>query len=274
MVRAAEESGQLAQVLGQIADYIERDVEARRKVKSALLYPTIVVFLSIVSVAILVAFVLPRFVSFFEEFDAELPLPTRMLVATSKTISAYGLQVVLASAVVVALCFACSFVERGRYVRDTVLLKSPLVGPIVLFAVVERFCRIMASMVQAGVPLPIALDLAAKGASNRAFGRKIAVARREMIEGAGLSAPLANTEAFPAVAIQMLRVGEETGTLEARLDEVSTFYGKELHYRLKRMTDLLEPISVVVVGVLVGFVALAIVSAIYGVYQSANLGPS
>ena len=126
-------------------------------------------------------------------------------------------------------------------------------------------------MVDAGVPLPVALDLAASGSSNKAFAARIAVARREMIEGEGLYAPLAGTQMFPVAAIQMLRVGEETGTLERRLDEVSTFYGKELEHKLKKLTDMLEPAAVVIVGLLVGFVAIAIISAIYGVFSGTKI---
>jgi type IV pilus assembly protein PilC len=162
-------------------------------------------------------------------------------------------------------------VGRGRVFRDRVVLRIPMVGSILQFATVERFCRMLSSMVQAGVPLPVALDLAANGAGNRAFGEKIAVARRQMIEGAGLSEPLAATGMFPAAAIQMMRVGEETGTLEQRLDDISVFYGKELEYRLKRLTDLLEPTAVVIVGIIVGFVAIAIISAIYGVFNGTKL---
>lgn len=271
MMRAAEETGQLAAVLGQMSGYIERDIEAKRKTKSALIYPAVVVGLSGVSVVILVAFVLPRFVDFFKEFDAKLPLPTRILMWISETCTAYG-PISLGILVVVAIGLGVSMLtEQGKLLRDKVLLGTPVVKKVVLFAVVERFCRILASMVSAGVPLPAALELASSGGSNRAFGQQIAVARRKMIEGAGLSGPLAETRLFPAAAVQMLRVGEETGTLEARLEEISTFYGKELEYKLKRLTDLLEPAAVVIVGIVVGFVAIAIISAIYGVFSSSDL---
>ena len=271
MVRAAEETGQLAVVLGQMAEYIDRDVEAKRKTKSALVYPAIVVSLSFVSIGVLIGFVLPRFVDFFESFNAKLPLPTRILVWISKTVQEYG-PFVGGGAVLLAILIAIGMLtEQGKFVRDTILLRTPVVRKVVLFAVVERFCRILSSMVQAGVPLPVAIDLASKGGSNQAFGARIAVARRKMVEGAGLSTPLDETGLFPPAAIQMLRVGEETGSLEARLEEISTFYAKELSYKLKRLTDLLEPISVVIVGVLVGFVAIAIISAIYGVFNSSNI---
>lgn len=271
MIRASEETGQLATVLGQMSGYIERDIEAKRKTKSALVYPLIVIGLSSVSVAILVGFVLPRFVDFFEQFDAELPLPTRMLMWISETVSKYGpisAGLFLLMGIGIAVCMLW---EPGKQVRDKVLLNTPVVKKVVLFAVVERFCRVLASMVSAGVPLPVALELASSGGSNRAFAKKIAVARRKMIEGAGLSGPLAETGAFPTAAVQMLRVGEETGTLEARLEEISNFYGKELEYKLKRLTDMLEPAAVVIVGVIVGFVAVAIISAIYGVFNAGNL---
>ncbi|MDP2709780.1 MAG: type II secretion system F family protein [Solirubrobacteraceae bacterium] len=271
MVTAAEETGQIAAVLGQIAVYIERDIEARRKFKSALTYPSVVVGMSLVAVVVLVTFVLPRFVTFFKDFGAELPLPTRILVAVSEFVAGFGLFV-LVGLVLVGLTLVFGTVRgKGRLLRDRAILRMPLSGKVIRFAVVERFCRVLSSMVQAGVPLPVALDLAATGASNRAFAEKLRLARREMIEGQGLSGPLAATGMFPVAAVQMMRVGEETGTLEERLSEISSFYGKEVEHRLKRLTDLLEPAAVVFVGLLVGFVAVAIVSAIYGVFQGTNL---
>src|SRR5262249_3137236 len=119
---------------------------------------------------------------------------------------------------------------------------------------------------------PEALSLASSGAHNRAFEEKLIIARRAMIEGAGLFGPLAATGLFPGPAVQMMRVGEETGTLEERLDEISIFYGKEIAYKLKRFTDIPEPAMVLFVGLLVGFVAIAIISAIYGVYRGTNIG--
>jgi type IV pilus assembly protein PilC len=271
MLSSAEETGQLAPVLGQIGAYIERDIEAKRKIKSALVYPAVVVVLAVIAIGVLVGFVLPRFVTFFKEFDAKLPLPTRILIAVSEFTVDYGIFIALAIVLLVVGTGVARVRPKGRLIFDRVLLKLPVVSKVVTFAVVERFCRILSSMVQAGVPLPVALDLASTGASNRAFGEKLAVARRSMIEGAGLHGPLAASGMFPPAAVQMLRVGEETGTLEERLDEISTFYGKELEYRLKRLTDLLEPAAVIVSGVLVGFVAVGIISAIYGVFQGTNL---
>ncbi|HEX4345124.1 MAG TPA: type II secretion system F family protein [Solirubrobacteraceae bacterium] len=271
MLGSAEETGQLAPVLGQIAAYIERDIEAKRKVKSALIYPGVVVVLAIVAIGVLVGFVLPRFVTFFKEFNAKLPLPTRMLIAVSEFSVNYGLFVAIGIVVIAGGIGVAAVRPKGRMVIDRTMLRMPIVAKVVTFAVVERFCRILSSMVQAGVPLPVALDLAATGASNRAFGAKLAIARRAMIEGAGLHGPLAASGMFPPAAVQMMRVGEETGTLEERLDEISTFYGKELEYRLKRLTDLLEPAAVIVSGVLVGFVAVGIISAIYGVFRGTNL---
>jgi type IV pilus assembly protein PilC len=270
-VRSAEETGQVAAVLGEVARYIERDIEAKRRVKSALTYPAVVVILAIVSVSILVGFVLPRFVTFFKEYNAKLPLATRILVSVSHFLVRFGLLIAVILVVLILIFGLSTLLDTGRTWRDRMLLRLPLVSKVVRYAVVERFCRIMAAMVSAGVPLPVALDLAASGAGNRWFGRHIAIARRQMIEGAGLHLPLAATGMFPPAAVQMLRVGEETGTLEQRLDDISTFYGKELEYRLKRLTDLLEPAAVITVGILVGFVAVAIISAIYGVFNGSNL---
>lgn len=271
MVASAEATGQLAPVLAQIARYIERDVAARQRLKSAITYPAVVIALAIVSVTVLVTFVLPRFVAFFKSFDVRLPLATRMLIAVSKFVEAWGLVVVGVIVAVVVLLGASMLMRRGRLLRDHALLRMPLIGQVALYTVVERFCRILGSMVEAGVPLPVGMDLAATGSSNLFFSQKLGAARREMIGGGGLYGPLARTGLFPSAAVQMLRVGEETATLDERLEEISQFYGKELEYRLKRLTDLLEPTAVIVVGIMVGFVAIAIISAIYGVYHGVKI---
>ncbi|MGQ0679346.1 MAG: type II secretion system F family protein [Actinomycetota bacterium] len=267
VLRSAEASGQLDVVLGQLAGYIERDLEARRKTRAALVYPAVVIALACVSGGILVGFVLPRFKEFFAEFDAGLPLPTRILVAVTDFMVQYGLLTALLIGLLSVSLFAATLTGPGRTLRDRAILRMPLVGKVVRFAVVERFCRILSAMVKAGVPLVDALELSADGTSNRAFTTRLARARQSMIEGEGLYLPLAQTSLFPASAIQMIRVGEETGTLDDRLGEIAAFYGQELEHKLKNLTSLLEPIAIVVVGLMVGFVSVALVSAIYGVYS-------
>ena len=271
MIRSAELTGRLDEVLDQLAKYMDRDLETRRKVKSATTYPAVIGVMSIVTVAVLSGFVLPRFKTFFDSFDAELPLPTRMLVGFTNFMSAWGKQITLGFVVVVAALFFWTKTERGRLVRDRFFLRIPKVGQLIRIAIVERFCRILAVMVRAGVPLPDALLVAGETTGNRVYRKGLENIRSEMMRGAGLAGPLAASELFPAAARQMIRVGESTGTLDDQLGSSAEYYGRELEYKLKRFTDLFEPTMIIFMGIVVGFVAIALVSAMYGIFNQVEI---
>ncbi|MET7290414.1 type II secretion system F family protein [Streptomyces sp. NPDC005573] len=271
VLRSAEATGELDVVMAQLARYIERDVEGRRSIRSALTYPSLVMGLAVAVVLVLVIFVLPRFKLFFESFHAQLPLPTRILLGFTDFVTVWYPVIAGVLLVLAATLIAVLRTERGRVLRDRFLLAMPVVGDVVRFMVIERFCRILTSMIKAGVPIPEALGLAGAGANNLVYERSIETAQKEMLEGGGISRPIARTKLFPGAVTQMMRVGEETGTLDDQLENVSEFYEKELQHKLKRMTSLFEPIVVIMVGVVVGFVAIALVSAIYGVYNQVNV---
>ncbi|MFJ8043965.1 type II secretion system F family protein [Kitasatospora sp. NPDC096147] len=271
VLHSAEATGELDVVMAQLARYIERDVEARRSVRSALTYPSLVMVLAVAVVVILVVFVLPRFEAFFASFDAELPLPTRMLLGFTDFVTAWYPVIVGALAGLVVAVAAGLRTEPVRALRDRLLLAVPVLGDVVRFLVIERFCRILTSMIKAGVPVPEALTLAGAGADNLVYERSVATARTEVLEGGGISRPIARTGLFPGAVTQMMRVGEETGTLDEQLENVSDFYEKELQHRIKRLTGLFEPAVVVLVGAVVGFVAVALLSAIYGVYSQVEV---
>jgi type IV pilus assembly protein PilC len=210
--------------------------------------------------------VLPKFSVFFDSFDRELPLPTRMLLGFSDLVQDWwwvGLGAAAAAAVVLTIILRT---ERGKLLRDTLVLRIPIIGAAVKFSVVERFARVLATMLQAGVPLGEAMTVASSATGSRPTGLKLLVARDAMLRGEGIVGPLADTGIFPAAARQMLRVGEDTGSLDEQLETVASFYEKELDYKVKQITTLMEPAVLLVMGVIVGFVALALVSAMYGIY--------
>jgi type IV pilus assembly protein PilC len=268
ILRSAEITGQLDVVLDQLSLYLERDLEARQQVKSALTYPTIVFLMSIATVVILVAFVLPRFTSFFKEFDADLPLPTQLMLDFSDFIQAYWWAIILVGVIVFGSLYAWMRTDHGKRTRDRLLLKVPLIGDILQYSVIERFCRIISAMMKAGVPLPEAMQAAIEGCNNKIYEEKLVEVREAMLEGEGIAEPVTASEMFPAAATQMLRVGEDTGTLDQQLDSAAAYYSRELDYKLKRLTSLAEPAIIVFMGVVVGFVAVALVSAMYGVFQN------
>lgn len=268
ILRSAEITGQLDVVLDQLSLYLERDLEARQEVKSAMTYPAIVLLMSIAVVVILVAFVLPRFTGFFEEFEADLPMPTQMMLDFSDFTQTYWWAIIGGFAVIALGLWAFLRTDTGKLTRDRLLLKMPLLGEIVQYSVIERFCRIISAMMKAGVPLPEAMQAAIEGCNNKVYANGLTEVREAMLEGEGIAEPITASDLFPAAATQMLRVGEDTGTLDQQLDSSASYYSRELDYKLKRLTSLAEPAVIIFMGLVVGFVAVALVSAMYGVFQN------
>jgi type IV pilus assembly protein PilC len=271
ILESAELTGRLDEVLNQLADYIERDTEARGKLTSALVYPGVILGMSVVTVVVLAAFVLPRFRVFFKSLGAKLPLTTRMMLAMSGFVTQwwyvlFGIFVALVVAVA-----ATRRSERGKAHVDAIVLRLPVVGDLVRTAVLERICRILASMIAAGVGLPEAMSVTADAANNAVYHRGLGTIREQMMQGQGLAGPLARTRLFPGTAQQMFRVGEETGTLDAQLETAAAYYRRELDVKVTRFTSLFEPAVIVLMGVVVGFVAVALVSAMYGIYNQVQV---
>jgi type IV pilus assembly protein PilC len=266
MVRAAELTGSLDDVLKELAGYIKRDLEARNKIKSALVYPSIILVMAIGTVIVLATFVLPRFKVFFEGFHATLPLPTRMLISFTNFITNYWLYIIIVLALLIAIPMALVRTRAGRRRKDKLVLRLPVVGNVVQYAIIERFCRLLATMMQAGVPLPEAMGVLGDATKNVVFQEGINDVFGAMMRGEGLARPMAETKLFPGAVIQMIKVGENTGTLNEQLTVGSEYYGEELEYKIQRLTSYFEPAVIIFMGVAVGFVAVALISAMYGIY--------
>ncbi len=271
MLTSAELTGNLDVVLDQLADYIERDIDARGKITSAMIYPAVVACMAIVVVVVLATFVMPKFVTFFKSFNAQLPLPTRMLLSASNFVSTWWWAILGGIVVVVVGTIAMRRSRAGKARIDSIILKMPVLGDMVRTAIIERICRILSSMIRAGVALPDALRVTAESSNNAVYRSGLNTVREEMMEGQGLAEPLARTGLFPGAARQMFRVGEETGTLDAQLATAATFYDRELDVKIKRFTGLFEPAVIIFMGVIVGFVAVALVSAMYGIYHQVKV---
>lgn len=265
ILQSAELTGRLDETLDSLADYIDRELETRSKVVSALSYPLVVMALAMVTVVILAGYVLPQFKPLFEELDADLPLPTRMLLAVATLFTDLVFVPVGGILLFIGTLVWLFKSERGRLVKDRLVLKIPVINGIVEYAILERFCRILGAMIRAGVPLPDGMKTTTEATSNVVFRERLEIAQQEMLEGGGFSGPLASTELFPGAARQMFKVGEETGTLDDQLMVASEYFDRELESRIKRFTTMFEPLMIVFVGLIVGFVAIALVSAMYGV---------
>jgi type IV pilus assembly protein PilC len=271
MLSSAELTGDLDLVLEQLSTYLERDAAAHQKIRAALTYPTIIAVLSVVTVLIITIFVMPRFKVFFASLGTDLPLPTRLLIGITDGLMATW-PVLLGATLVISIGIATAVrTDGGRLLKDRILLRVPVLGEIIRYSAVERFCRILSSMLVAGVPMSDAMSVASTGVGSTVYEAALLEARDRILEGQGIARPLAATGVFPAAATQMIRVGESTGSLDQQLVSAARFYERELDYKVKRFTDLIEPVVIVGMGLVVGFVAVALISAMYGVFQGGTL---
>ena len=272
ILESAELTGNLDQVLNQLADYIERDQKARSKITAALIYPAVVACMSVVTVLVLTVFVLPRFTVFFKSLHAKLPFITLMMMDASSFILHWWYAELAFLIIIVVGYTAMRRSDRGRAQLDGLLLKLPVVGQLTQTAILERVCRILSSMLKAGVDLPRSMAVTADSANNAVYHKALEGVREAMMEGQGLAGPIARTGLFPGAARQMFRVGEETGTLDQQLDVAAEYYNRELETKLERATALFEPAIIIFMGVVVGFVAVALISAMYGIYNQVKVG--
>ncbi|MGH2474164.1 MAG: type II secretion system F family protein [Candidatus Limnocylindrales bacterium] len=265
ILQSAELTGRLDESLESLAHYLEREIDTRSKVVGALAYPGVVMIMAFFTVLVLAGYVLPQFKPLFEELGAELPLPTRMMLFFARFfgdlwfVTAGGFLVMIAT-------LAFLFIHpTGKDVKDRLMLKIPIIKGIVEYALLERFCRILGTMLRSGVSIPAAMETTTEATANIVYREQLEIARQQMLEGSGFTQPLIDTELFPGAARQMFKVGEETGTLDEQLSVASEYFDRELESRIKNFTTMFEPIMIVFVGVVVGFVAVALVSAMYGV---------
>lgn len=265
-VAIGEETGNLEQVLRQMADYIEKEALAAKKVKSAMIYPIIVVLLVIMVIAIMVFFVMPNFMGLYGALGAQLPLATRALLAVTGFLLSYWWAILVAVLGVAAGLYGYIKTPVGRYWWDSLRLKMPLLGPVTLFSELSRYANTVATLFRAGVPLPEIMTLAIDNAENKVIVAALTTVRDEMLKGQGLSRPMSRNPIFPALLVQMAAVGEGTGNLDATMDTVAQSYEMEANDRIDALIATITPATTIIMGAIVGFIALALVSAMYGVF--------
>jgi len=265
-IAAGEQGGNLEVVLRQMADYIERGVNTEKKIKGALTYPIIVAVVAMVVILLLVTFVLPTFVSLFTAFGADLPLATRMLIGLTDWLGSYGLYlfIVIGAAVAVTLIYIRT--PAGKYQLDKLSLRLPVLGRIFLLNELSRCCRTISLLFKVGIPLPEILVMAAHGTSNKAMAEALAGVQQELVRGEGISRPMAKRSLFLPLMVQMVSVGEETGNLDNTLATVAQSYETDADDRTTAAVGLIQPAMIIVIGLIVGFIAIALFSAMYGIY--------
>jgi general secretion pathway protein F len=267
MVRAGEQSGALEAVLTRLADYLERASELRDTVTSALIYPAVLLFVAGLSVLMLLVFVVPQFAALFEDMGAALPLATRIVMGVGDLVRDYWWALLGALALIV---WSVERALQRPEVRDRVdrrLLGLPLFGDLIWKMETARFCHTLATLLKNGLPLLNALNLAKEVVGNRRLSSLLDEASEDLKHGRGLAEPVTRRAILPQMALQMIRVGEESGSLDSMLAKVAEIYDKETQASVKRMLTLLEPVLIIGLGVMVAGIIVAIIVPILGVNE-------
>ena len=265
-IAAGEQGGNLEVVLRQMAAHIEKSVTTEKQIRNALTYPFIVIFVAVIVVIILVSYVLPAFTSMYKEFGVELPLITRILMAITDWASQYGIYLILGVIAVAVGVYFYIKSPRGKHWWDTTVLRLPVLGRIVHLGELSRCCRTMSLLIRIGLPLPEVMGMTIYNSNNKVVGDNLMGVQQELIRGEGLSRPMAKRELFLPLMTQMVRVGEETGHLDNTLDTVADSFEMDAGEKTRGAVALIQPVMTIIIGLLVGFVVLAMVSAMYSIY--------
>ena len=270
-IAAGEQAGNLELALRQMADYLERAIVTEQKIKNAMAYPVLLAAVAVGVVAVLAGYVLPKFEDLYASFDAKLPLPTRMVISVSRWFADWWPYVLLGILLVAGLAYAYTRTPAGKYRWHRLLLTLPIVGRIILLTEMSRCCRTMALLVRVGLPLPEIMSLAISGTSNKVVAEALTGVQRDLIQGEGLSKPMAKRPLFPPLMVQMVGVGEETGKLENSLNTVAQSYEFEAGEKTATAVGFIQPALILAVALVVGFIAISMVSAMYSIYQQVQI---
>lgn len=265
MVEVGERTGEPEAALKQVTDYMERENAASKKLGRAMIYPVMILVMAIAVVMLLITVALPPMVDMFDSLDTDLPLTTRILIGTVNFVSVNKITLLLAGGALGALAIICFRRPEIRLALDRLLLRVPIIGSISLQGEVARLSRVMSALVRGGLALPETMELAADTARNRAVKQALTEVQEELLLGQGLSGPMSQIRLFPPVLVQMVKVGEETGTLDSTLVTVADFYEAEAQAKTDAFISLIEPLMTAGIALLVGFIALSVITPMYSI---------
>ena len=263
MIAAGEAGGILDTILKRLATFIEKAVKLKGQVKSAMVYPVAIIIIAAVVVTVILWKVIPTFAAMFSGMGAQLPLPTRIVIALSNGIVRYGVFVIVGLAAVIYALKQYYKTEAGRHQIDAIVLKLPVLGLLMRKIAVARFCRTLATLISSGVPILDGLEITAKTSGNAIVEDAIMVTRKSIERGETISAPLKETGVFPPMVTQMIGVGEATGALDTMLAKIADFYEEEVDVAVAGLLTLLEPIMIALLGGVVGGIVIAMYMPIF-----------
>ena len=267
MVRAGEASGSLDVVLERLADLGEHQQALRGRFKAALAYPVFMFFIGTLVLFFLITFIVPNITQIFREMHQTLPIPTVVLINVSNFLKTFWWLILLAAAAGIVIIRRLINTPRGRYVWDEVKLRIPVLGPINNKMAVARFGRTLGSLLKAGVPLISALQIVRNIVDNVIIADVIDNTVDEIQAGKSLASPLAQSRWFPSIVVQMISVGEQSGELEAMLSKIADTYDRDVESQIMAMTSMLEPVMILVMGLIVGFIVVSILLPIFEMNQ-------
>jgi len=270
MIQAGEASGALTQILDRLIYLIEHEHKIKSEIRSAMVYPLIVIIFLVSAIVFLLTFVVPRFVSIFQKTGLELPLPTIICLKSYEFFSNYLYFILFGTITIAISIYIYCRTDSGRFVRDTFFLKLPILGQLFLKAAMSRFSSIFSILQSSGITVLESMKILRETINNEAIAREFDLINERLEQGRGIAGPLRSSQYFTPIVISMVAVGEESGNLDEMLREVSLHYDSEMEYALKKMTDSIGPVLTLGLAAVVGFFALAIYLPMWDLTQMAK----
>jgi len=268
MVKASEQAGHLEAGLKQSADYLEKQAAAAQKIKRAMMYPAFVLLMAVGVSILLITVALPPLINLFNSLGAGLPWMTRLLIGVSTFFLENGLYVLGVILILILVAISLVRLPSVKLFFDRFLVKTPVVGPITVERSMEYFCRTTAMLLQAGLRLPAIMDIIIQANRNRVIRQALIGVRDSLVQGQGLSQPMSANPVFPSLLVEMAVVGEKSGAMDATLLTLADFYEKKVGRRIDALIAMIEPALTVVVGLVVIFIALSMITPLYSILRS------
>lgn len=268
MIDAGERSGNLDIILKRMAEYYEKETKIRGKIKSAMIYSIVLGVVAIIAITFILTFVMPTFVQMFEENNVDLPMSTKMVLGTSKMLGKYGIIIFLILVTAIILLGKYLKSEEGQYKLSSINLKIPVIKKLTQKIIVSRFTRTMGIVSSSGMSLVTSIEIVASVVGNKIAERELLKVKEKVLKGEGLGDSIMNIKIFPPMLASMVKIGEEAGSLDSILDKTADFYDDELEREIKTATALIEPSMIVLMGIIIGFLLISILTPMFKMYNS------
>ncbi|XZH95110.1 type II secretion system F family protein [Clostridium perfringens] len=268
MIDAGERSGNLDIILKRMAEYYEKETKIRGKIKSAMIYPIVLGVVAIIAITFILTFVMPTFVQMFEENNVDLPMSTKMVLGTSKMLGKYGIIIFLILVTAIILLGKYLKSEEGQYKLSIINLKIPVIKKLTQKIIVSRFTRTMGIVSSSGMSLVTSLEIVASVVGNKIAEKELLKVKEKVLKGEGLGDSIMKIKIFPPMLASMVKVGEEAGSLDSILDKTADFYDDELEREIQTATALIEPAMIVLMGIIIGFLLISILTPMFKMYNS------